>query len=84
MCNGLDSRNGLGSVRDCLAARMLACPHMAIASHLFAARHFGSAHLRIRQARERGGTDPETNQRQRDDGSESSHCLKSYRLLAVA
>jgi hypothetical protein len=41
---------------------MLTHPHMTIACHLLAARHFGSRHLRVGQASQCRGADPQTNQ----------------------
>ena len=52
---------------------MLTHPHMTVACHLLAARHFGSRHLHVGQAGKGRGADPEANKAQRYDMVQSRH-----------
>jgi len=52
---------------------MLPRPHVAVARHLLAARHFRWRHLRIRQTSERGDREPQSQQTQDDDGATTRH-----------
>ena len=64
--NGSDGRRSAG---DRLAARMLPCPHAAIACHLLAAFHFRLRHVRIGQASERRSREPNRKESEDDNGS---------------
>jgi hypothetical protein len=46
---------------------MFTHPHMTITCHLLAARHFSIRHLRVGQASQCRGADPEANQTQHYD-----------------